>query len=282
MEPVVVSATRCTRPRWGVAPHRDDPRRQSAKRPEPVLRRRSQAVPDARQPHGGGSRERPAGTVAQLAVTPQGRAPAQGLSRRRSPASPTGRSSPRAWPSDSSRPTPPGWSRSCCSSTSTTSRSSTTPSAMPPATNSWRPSVNASRRRCGQATWPPASAATSSRSSSGIRRRCRWRGGSRSASSGHSGPVPIRRARPPTLRSASASRPATRVLVPADELLRNADVAMYSAKARGKNRVAFFEPRDGDGGRRPPHAHRGAPASRRGRVTSSSTTSRSSTWRLAG
>jgi hypothetical protein len=91
------------------------------------------AVPDARQPHRRGPRERPAGTVAQLAVRLQEELQHKAYHDALTGLA-TGRSSPRAWPSDSSRLTPPGWSRSCCSSTSTTSRSSTTPSATPPET----------------------------------------------------------------------------------------------------------------------------------------------------
>ncbi len=70
-------------------------------------------------------------------------------------------------------PTPTAWCQWSSSSTSTTSRSSTTRWVTPPATSSWPRSVSASRPRCGPATWPPASVAMSSRSCSGIPRRCR-------------------------------------------------------------------------------------------------------------
>ncbi len=64
-----------------VAPGRNDPRREPPERPQPVRCRRSQAVPDARQPHGRRARERPARAVAQLPVAAPGGAPAQGLPR---------------------------------------------------------------------------------------------------------------------------------------------------------------------------------------------------------
>ncbi len=53
----------------------------------------------------------------------------------------------------------------CLSSTSTTSRSSTTPSATPPATSCSSRSPSACAPRCGPVTWSPASVATSSSSS---------------------------------------------------------------------------------------------------------------------
>ena len=55
-------------------------------------------------------------------------------------------------------------------------------------------------------------------------------------------------------------RPARRTR--AEELLRNADVAMYAAKERGKAQVAVLRGRDARGGRRAPGAHRPSSAGR--------------------
>ena len=94
----------------------------------------------------------------------RGRARAPGLPRRRSRACPTARCSATAsgtrWPPSAASACP--WR--CCSWTSTTSRTSTTASATPPATRSCRRSAAAWRTACARSTPRPASAATSSRS----------------------------------------------------------------------------------------------------------------------
>ena len=131
----------------------------------------------------------------------------------------------------------------CSSSTSTTSRSSTTRSATPSATRCSSPSRAACGTRSGRRTSSPAWAATSSRScspASTTRRlsRAPWR------------------AR--ILRGVRAARctPATKLVSvhlsvgitdsrrsgDADELIRDADLAMYQAKSKGKSRFEFFEP----------------------------------------
>ena len=69
--------------------------------------------------------------------------------------------STRRWTSATTTGSP--W---CCSSTSTTSRTSTTAWATRPATGCWSRSPSGSARASGRTTWPPGSGATSSRSCS--------------------------------------------------------------------------------------------------------------------
>ena len=65
----------------------------------------------------------------------------------------------------------------------------------------------------------------------------------------------------------------------ADELIRDADLAMYQAKSKGKGRFEFFEPADGRRDAAPPRSQGGARARRSSARRSSSSTSRSSSLR---
>ncbi len=129
----------------------------------------------------------------------------------------------------------------CCSSTSTTSRPSTTAWATPSATSCWWRWPPASRRACPPRPPRPASGATSSPSSSG-------------PTGDDLGPVGVALRLLHDLRTpfdingweivVTASIGIAAVGdegTTAEVVLRNADMAMYLAKERGKDRVELFE-----------------------------------------
>ena len=87
--------------------------------------------------------------------------------------------------------------------------------------------------------------------------------------------VPHRRARGCSSARASGSPSATPASS-SDQLLRNADLAMYTAKRRGKHRFEVYQLRDARGRARPPRARERAPARPRARRARRSSTSRSS------
>ena len=130
-----------------------------------------------------------------------------------------------------------------CSSISTTSRSSTTASATPAATTSSSPSPRGSTTLIRPATPSPASAATSSRCCS--RTSTSRRSSSRFAGA-RAGGLQAPFASATTTCSCSAS---IGIAVGApdthnpDDLLRDADLAMYVAKRNGKDRYEFFDRR---------------------------------------
>ncbi len=136
-----------------------------------------------------------------------------------------------------------------CSWTSTTSRRSTTPSAMRRATVCSARWGSGCGPASGRRTRRPGSGATSSRSCS--RTAARASGAADVAGPdprGAGGAVPARRERglrPSEHRDRDVSG-ATVTTGPegAEELLRNADVAMYIAKEAGKNRYQIFEAED--------------------------------------
>ena len=127
------------------------------------------------------------------------------------------------------------------SSMLTTSKSSTTRSATPPAMRCSSPSPGVCATRSGRRTWSPAWAVTSSPSccppsTTPRRKRTAWR-------------------RESSKRSTLLSKPGSELLsvhlsvgitdsgrsAGADELIRDADLAMYQAKSKGKGRFEFFE-----------------------------------------
>ncbi len=147
-----------------------------------------------------------------------------------------------------------GRGRGASSSTSTTSRPSTTRSVTSPATSCWRTSPSGSSTASDPATPWLASAATSSHCccdrSSTAKTPYRWRDGSSRALAE---PIDL----PARTVRASASLGIAMAFddhADVETLMRNADVAMYLSKARGKGRFEFFETEDarrGDGTPRP-------------------------------
>ena len=130
------------------------------------------------------------------------------------------------------------------SSTSTTSRRSTTASATPPATRCCSRSPSAWTRASAPATPPRASAATSSRSCSRTSTARRRRPTPPSGSSRRSPSrcaLDQQGARRPRQHRHLAS-PSGERRADADELIRNADAAMYIAKRDGKGGYRLFEP----------------------------------------
>ena len=221
-----------------------DDRRQPPDRGHLVRRRRPAAARDARQPGRGRARERPARAVAGRAVAAQGAAPLPGLPRPAHRPRQPERCSPSRSTRGSRTPAPAGRRsvlfldlddfkvvndtlghaagdrllvavadriRSCVRSDDVAARLGGDEFA-----------ILLERRR-----------ATSSRA----------HGGRRTGSSRRSQvSFPIQGQEIIDRRRASASPSARDPIEHADELLRNADVAMYTAKAAGKSRVAVFEP----------------------------------------
>ncbi len=134
--------------------------------------------------------------------------------------------------------------RASSSSTSIPSSRSTTASATRPATALLAEAAAAAARRGSRrATSSRASAATSSRSCSSCSRATTRRSRSRVAcSQGVRAALRARQRRHgQRFGAASASRPRTTRHKPADRLIREADIAMYRAKATGRNRFAIFD-----------------------------------------
>ena len=132
--------------------------------------------------------------------------------------------------------------RSSCSSTSTTSSWSTTASGTPPATRCWSRSATGSSRSCARrdmaARLGGDEFAVLLRDTPDMKASMRVANRLTAAM----GPLFEIEGRDVNVRASvgvAAGRPGVDT---AGDLLRNADVAMYSAKARGKGRVVVFEP----------------------------------------
>ena len=110
---------------------------------------------------------------------------------------------------------------------------------------------SAPRRASGPTTWPPGSAATSSRSCSRTSRTSATPSTSPTGSSMRCGCPSRSRARRSRSARASASRPPAGTTERADDLLRNADVAMYRRQVVGQEPRRRLRADDACGDRRP-------------------------------
>ena len=222
-----------------------------------------EAVRDARQPCGGRVRERAAGPLAGTARRAQGAAAPSGVPRRPDrPRQP--RPVPGAARRGARRASADGRiGRRSCSWTWTTSRQSTTRSATPPATSCLRRSAerlraclrptdtgrSAGRRRVRRARRGRRDGRRGRRSPSGSSKRSARRSTSTATKCSIHGSIGI----------AVSRRPQDG----AEALVRDADVAMYTAKASGKGGYADLPAAVLRRGRSPPRAEGRPAASRR-------------------